>query len=251
MCGKLTALFLFLLALCPPPAAGQKVATKDGKVIQLKTYRVTEKSLLYVDEAGKELAVPITDIDLVRTQALNAKEAYPLTLPGMASPAQKASDEPSLREIARRTRANQKPAAPKSVYSDDDVAHNPGIDGAATSSGPEDFRSRIGGAQRAIDQWREKTPRGLSDGVVGRNQFPGRDTWEQRLYQQKEKMITAAQACLTVAQRLASAPTQEERNAAQKAAGPLLSDFDSESSAFNRIIAEGLKKAGEWERYHR
>jgi hypothetical protein len=251
MSGKFAALFLFLVGVCVFPVAGQKVATKDGKIIQFRSYRVTEKRLLYIDENGKESAVSISDIDLTRTHELNVNEESPPILPGMTGPAKSADAEPSLGEMARRTRASQKLNATKHVYTDDDVAHAARADEAATSPAPQDFGSRVGKAQKAIDQWREKTPRGLSDGVVDQNQFPGRDNWEQRLYQQKEKMITAAQACLIAAQKLTNAPTQEERNAAQKAAASLLSDFDLESSKFNRIIAEGVKKAGEWERYHR
>jgi hypothetical protein len=251
MNGRFAALLLFLLSLCVLPAFAQKVATKDGRVIQFKSYRVTEERLLYINEDGKEVSVSIDDIDLVRTQELNANEASPLILPGMIGPAKDLNAEPSLGEIARKTRANQKSSVTKNVYTDDDVVHGSGIDGKATSPSPEDFRSKVGRAQKAIDLWKEKTPRELSDGAVGQNQFPGRDNWEERLYQQKEKMITAAQACLIAAQRLTGAPTQEERNAAQKAADKLLLDFDFESSAYNRIIAEGVKKAGEWERYHR
>jgi len=251
MSGRCAAFFLFLLSLSAVPAFAQKVATKDGKVIQFRSYRITEEKLLYVNEGGKEVSLSISDIDLVRTQELNTNEASPLILPGMPSSAKNANAESSLGELARKTRANQKSSVTKNIYTDDDVAHTSKIDGQPALPSTEDFRSRIGRAQKALDQWREKKPRELSDGVVGENQFPGRDNWEQRLYQQKEKMIAAAQACLFAAQKLTSAPNQEERNAAQKAADALLLDFDMESSAYHRIIAEGLKKAGEWERNHR
>ncbi len=251
MNGRSAALFLLLLALCVTPAFAQKVVTKDGKVIQFKSYRVSEERLWYINEESKEGSLSIIDIDLARTQELNANESSPLVLPGMTGTTKNANAEPSLGELARKTRANQKPSVTKNVYTDDDVAHGSEIDGKATSASPEDFGSRISRAQKALDQWKDKRPRELSDGVVGENQFPGRDNWEQKLYQQKEKMIAAAQACLFAAQKLTSAPTQDEKNAAQKAANALLVDFDMESSAYHRIIAEGLKKAGEWERSHR
>lgn len=251
MRGRFAAFLLIFLGLSVIPAFAQKVVTKDGKIIQLKSYRITQEKLLYVDERGKEASLSISDIDLARTQELNRNETSPVILPGMPNSAKNSNAESSLGEQARKSRANQKSSLTKNVFTDDDVAHASEIDGQPASPSLEDFRSKIGRAQKAIDQWKEKTPRELSDGVVGQNQFPGRDNWEQRLYQQKEKMIAAAQACLFAAQKLTSAPAQEERIAAQKAANKLLSDFDNESSTYHLIIAEGIKKAGEWERYHR
>lgn len=250
MSGRCTALFLFLLSLSAVPAFAQKVATKDGKVIQFKSYRVTEEKLLYINEGGKEVSLSISDIDLVRTQELNAGES-PLILPGMSGSAKNVNAESSLGELARKTRPSQKSSVTKNIYTDDDVAHTSEIDGQPGSPSPEDLRSKMGRAQKAIDQWKQKTPRELSDGIVGQNQFPGRDSWEQRLYQQKEKMIAAAQACLFAAQKLTSGPNQDERNAAQKAVDKLFLDFDAASSTYHWIIAEGMKKAGEWERYPR
>jgi len=104
---------------------------------------------------------------------------------------------------------------------------------------------------KIVAKWEEKTPRELSDEVAGQVQFLGRDSWEQRIYQQKTKMVSAGQTCLDDAKRLVSAPTPEERSAAQRASDPLMTALKAEKYHFDQLVAEGVKKAGEWERLHR
>jgi hypothetical protein len=76
-------------------------------------------------------------------------------------------------------------------------------------------------ARKIVIQWADKTPRELSNEVAEQVQFPGRDAWEQKIYQQKTKMVSAAQTCLDDTKRLVSALTPEERSAAQRASDPL------------------------------
>lgn len=250
MRSRFCAFGLFLVVLCVIPVSAQRVATKDGKVIQFKNYRVTEEALLYTDDAGKEVSIPLKNIDLDHTQELNAQEISPLILPGMAASPKNASVAPSLGEVARKTRSSEKPSTTKHAFTDDDVSHSSGPSGDVPIPSPEDSRTRMGKAQKAVDEWAGKTARQVSDSIVGQNQFPGRDSWEQKLYQQKEKLISAAQDCLNAANRITNAATKDERHAAQESAEKFLWDFDRESSLYKNLVAEGVKKAGDWQRYH-
>ena len=96
-------LILFVLAL---PAFAYRVALKDGRVVKFRKYRVTENTLLFIDEDGKEIAIPLSDVDLDRTRQLNEKEDVPLNLPGLVPSSQGAAQlaEPSLAEIALQVR---------------------------------------------------------------------------------------------------------------------------------------------------
>jgi hypothetical protein len=233
------------------PVFAQKVATKDGTVIQLQKYRLTEEALFYVNDAGREVAIRMHDIELDRTALLNAHEASPLVLPGMTPAMDKATTQQSLGDIARKTRSGQKNGPKKHAFTDDDVAHGSDVDQNAQQKHPVDVQGSMDAAQKIVGQWSDKTPRELSNEVAGQIQFPGRDSWEQRIYEQKTKMVSAAQTCLDDAKRLVSAPTPEEKKAAQTASDLLLRGFNIEKNNFDQLVAEGVKKAGEWERLRR
>jgi len=98
------------------------------------------------------------------------------------------------------------------------VAHSSDAGQSAPQNHSVDFQGQMDAAQKIAGQWSDKTPRELSNEVAGQIQSPGRDSWEQRIYQQKTKMVSAAQACLDDAKRLTIAPTQEEKSAAPRAA---------------------------------
>jgi hypothetical protein len=65
------------------------------------------------------------------------------------------------------------------------------------------------------------------------------------------KMVSAAQTCLDDAKRLLSAPTPEEKGAAQRALDPPMTEFKAEKYHFDQLVAGGIKQAGEWERQRR
>jgi hypothetical protein len=109
--GELLTHRLFLLLFLPflaLPALAQKVATKDGTVIQLQKYRVTEQTLFYVNDAGTEVAIRMKDIDLDRTAHLNAHELTPLIFPGMPPPGDSLTTPPPLGDVARKLGSSEK-----------------------------------------------------------------------------------------------------------------------------------------------
>jgi hypothetical protein len=245
-------LFVLLFFPCLTlPVFAQKVATKDGRVIQLQKYRVAEEALFYVNGEGREVAFRMKDIDFDRTSQLNAQESTPLLLPGMPSPADKAPTAPSLGDVARRVGSSEQRGPRKHAFTDDDVAHTSDSGQSTQQNHQLDFQGRMDTAQKIVRQWADKTPRELSNEVAGQVQFPDRDGWEQKIYQQKTKMVSAAQTCLDDAKRLVSAPTPEEKKAAQRASDFLLTAFKIEENNFDQLVAEGVKKAGEWERQRR
>ena len=106
------------------PACAYTLVLKDGRLIKFQTYRATESALLYIDDQGREISIPLSSIDFDRTAQLNAEEKPALVLPGMQ--AQKIIEnnepQPSLAEVARKTKSTTTPA--KRVFTDDDVVHS-------------------------------------------------------------------------------------------------------------------------------
>jgi hypothetical protein len=88
------------------PLFAYEVVLKDGRIIKFDKYRVTERTLLYTDENGKEIAIPLSEVELDRTQQLNDQESDPLSLPGLVlhSRGVAQAEEPSLAEIALQLR---------------------------------------------------------------------------------------------------------------------------------------------------
>ena len=67
-----------------------------GTKIKFVAYRTTETRLFYTDEHNHESSIPLSSIDLDRTQQLNAEEHPPLILPGMTvQPPARGSDHGS------------------------------------------------------------------------------------------------------------------------------------------------------------
>jgi len=234
-------------------AAAHHVALKNGRIIQFEKYRVVSGQLYYTDSNGNEIQVALGDIDFERTKRLRSADNSTLNLSGLepqgAQPAPNTSE--SLGDTARKVRPKNAPSTPQRVFTDDDIAHSSSTMIGLPVGNSTDFQSRMQNAQRLVDKWADKRPRELSDGIVGDNKFPGRDAWEQRLYEQKGKMVKAAQVALDASQRVISAPTSEERASARKATDKLLSDLDWQRTLYDQLVAEGVKKASEWERQHR
>src|SRR6266850_1124607 len=117
---------LLLLVSLAPPLYAYRIALKDGRVVHFEKYRVNEEELFYIGDDGKETAIPLNNIDVDRTRQLNAQEPVPLDLPGMATSSSKQNQntEPSLGEIARKTKKDEKGATTKRVFTDDDVMHS-------------------------------------------------------------------------------------------------------------------------------
>jgi hypothetical protein len=104
--GRIFSGLLAILIFVAFPMFAYEVALKDGRIMKFGKYRVTERTLLYTDENGKEIAISLTEVDLDRTRQLNEQEAVPLNLPGLVLPSRTASQnaERSLAEIALQLR---------------------------------------------------------------------------------------------------------------------------------------------------
>jgi hypothetical protein len=97
---------LAILLLVVSPLFAYDVVLKDGSVIHFQKYRATETALLYIDDQGKEISIPLTSVDLDRTRELNAKENPPLNLPGLVTASSSANPDgqASHGDIARNLR---------------------------------------------------------------------------------------------------------------------------------------------------
>jgi hypothetical protein len=158
-----------------------------------------------------------------------------------------ASAQESLGDAARKVKPKDAQVTSKRVFTDDDVTHsNP--NSLTTSAPTVEPKIRLSEAQKLVNKLSNKTPRELSNGVVGENKFPGRDNWEGRLAAQRNHVIQAAQTALDVAGKATSDSTPEEKANATKASNQALANFDLEMERYNRLVAEGIHKASDWEK---
>ncbi len=155
------------------------------------------------------------------------------------------SQEP-LGDTARKVKPKDVQVTSKRVFTDDDVAHanSNQLTNSALSVDP---KIRVSETQKLVDKLSNKTPRELSNGIVGENKFPGRDNWEERLAAQRDRVVQAAQTALDVASKAISDSTSEEKANATKAGNQALSNFDLQLVRYNRLVAEGIHKASDWE----
>lgn len=258
-------LVLFGSLLCSPLFAYQ-LALKDGRVVQFQKYRVEAGRFIYTDDAGKEASVAVSDVDLERTRALNAKETPPLDLSAAGilganaaanaaqGPAANDSEPASLGDAARSLRAQGKAhaAGQKRTYSDDDVQPGGGRALPIVKSTEEEKKSAAGaGTQQAgskdavtsmdnreevseqdvseyYDLNREETARSILAfaKLPPSTQFPDRADWEFRLFEAKQDMV----------QEYMHAKAHPSDEAARKL-------FAQKWNAFARIANEGIDKA--------
>jgi hypothetical protein len=246
---------LMALAILSSSTCAQQAVLKNGHVVECMKSRINEGKLFCVGTEGAEVSILLRDIDANRTRELNEKKSKPpLNLSEQPTPAQAAPElngQESLGDLARKANHGQRASISKHVFTDDDVAHGQAAGKDATSVEPADLHGKIATAQAVIDKAEDKKPRELSEAVIGQNQFPGRDDWEQRLFRQKEAMLSAARAALDAIKMQMDASTQEQRLNAGKAANSLYSDFTLEKYRYDQLVAEGVKKAADWERQPR
>jgi len=241
---------LAILLLVALPVLAYEVALKDGRVIQFQKYRASENALLYIDDQGKEISIPLSSVDLDRTRELNAKENPPLNLPGLitTSASSNLDSQPSLGEIARQLRARQgaKEIAPtKHTYSSDDF-----IPGAPT----EEVMAPVSGGQVNFQTWRSMAVRFQAAfhaseieseqeavkqalGSHSESKFPERDSWERRFLKARGNFLRSLQMCMSD-----RASDNEEK---PKACSRLV----SQQLDFNNLEREGLKLAMYWDHY--
>jgi hypothetical protein len=224
-------------------ALAHQIALKDGRIIAFDHYRASEQSLFYTDSSGKEIKVPLSDIDYDHTRALNATDPQPLDIPGLAfqTPPASSKGEPSLADIARQAQKSTPASAATRVFTDDNFGHTTSVNQSQQQrmSAKDSLRADTEAANKAISDLESKTARQLSNEVVGDIQFVGRPDWEDRLHNQSMRLVETARMIVAVANN----PSGNEgtMNSASW-------NFSLETSKFNNLKAEGIAKAADWER---
>jgi hypothetical protein len=239
---------LILITLSAVPLHAHRLALKNGQTIQFEKYQVTETKLFYTDGDGKEIAIPLADVDLDRTQRLNAQEPVPLDLPGLGVTNVTGQ---SLGEIARQQMKTTPGSAAKRVFTDDDVVHSspPAPTAQTVRIAPtEDIQPHNEPAQKIIDKLANKTQTQLANEVVGDVQFSGRDAWEQQLYSQGQRVLKFAQSYLDRTKKIETIKDPEERNAAIETAKDFEWQANMEETEYTKISAAGSQKAKESEK---
>jgi hypothetical protein len=208
------------------------VALKDGRLIQFQQYRTTENALLYVDDHGKEISIPLTSIDLDRTRELSAGDKPPLDLPGLSPPdrPQTNAENQSLGELARQRRPTEAQTTTKQVWTSDDFRS------ASEDEAPIAAKTQEGSASETLEKFRLLGKEELGTAVLRRGNapnvdFPSRKDWEERVFEAKQTWLD-----------------QVDRMVAHKD-----SDKDSQNTEirlaqgaqknFERIAAEGVLQA--------
>jgi len=239
---------LTLVALIAVPLPAHQVALKDGKTIQFEKYHATETTLFYTAGDGKDIAIPLKDVDLDRTRNLNAKEPSPLDLPGLIPPGGTNGSEPSLVDIARKQRKYLSATSAKHVFTDDDVPHASPAVAHVQVAPPDDPQTNAQPVQKIIDKLANKSQTQLAKEVVGDAQFPDRDAWEQKLYGQARRALRFAQSYLDRTKKLEEITDPAERSIASEIAKNFEWQTHEEETLYNQISAEGSQKAKEAEK---
>jgi len=247
--GIVAIAFAGLLA---PPVGAHQVALKDGRVIQFEKYRVADGSLVYTGSDGKEAKIALADIDLTRTRQLSAADVPPLDLPGLANPETTLSSDQSLGAIARKVRPKDTSVTGQRVFTDDDVAHS-SESATPQASRPQpttadEYRNSLKKLETWVNDTASLKPRQLSETVAGAITFPGRDEWEQRLYNQLQVLASAVRSGSNAIQWMADAPTTTERASARLAVDKALDDVRLQQNLYDQLVAEGAKRAADWEK---
>jgi hypothetical protein len=245
---NLILFWLTLVALIAVPLRAHQVALKDGKTIQFERYHSTETMLFYTAGDGKEVAIPLKDVDLERTRRLNATEPMPLDLPGLIPPGGTNGGEPSLADIARQQRKGISVTPAKRVLTDDDVPHASPAVAHVQVAPPEDARLDTKPIQKIIDKLANKSQTQLASEAAGDIQFPDRDAWEKKLYGQGQRVLRFAQSYLDRVKKLDAITDPAERSTASEIAKNFEWQTHEEETLYNQISTEGSQKAKELEK---
>lgn len=258
---------LWFLGVLATPVEAHQVVLKNGRVIQFEKYRVTEQLLLYVDNNGKEVGVPLSEIDLDHTRELSATDTEPLVLPGLvhSPPDSNSNTQPTLGDMARNLRKKDAGATSKRVFTNDDVASAPS-DTAGSSpiqqSDPDTWRDRIDSFKTTIAPFETLPPDELARAVLGNLDcdFPGRRGWEENLASQKDAVVTSLQRASRqfeefyllrdVLKRSTSISKgdEEKLTRAREAAESAINEARIQQGKFESVIEAGKQRALEWKR---
>jgi hypothetical protein len=239
---------LTLIALKAVPVRAHQVALKDGKTIQFERYHASETMLFYTAGDGKEVAIPLKDVDLDRTRNLSAKDPLPLDLPGLIPSGGPNGSEPSLVDIARKQKKDMFATPAKHVLTDDDVPHAAPAVAHVQVAPPEDARVDARPIQKIIDKLANKSQTQLASEAAGDIQFPNRDAWEKKLYGQAQRVLRFAQSYFDRVKKLDTITDPEERSTASEIAKNFEWQTHEEEALYNQISAEGSQKAKEFEK---
>jgi len=112
----------------------------------------------------------------------------------------------------------------------------------------DQYRNSLKKLETWVDDTASLKPRQLSETVAGAITFPGRDEWEQRLYNQMQVLVGVVRSGSNAIQRMADAPTTTERASARLAVDKSLDDIRLQQSLYDQLVAEGAKRAADWEK---
>src|SRR5215813_10742099 len=105
MCPVFASHFVAFFILVSSSSA-QRAVLNNGSIIDRPKYSIAEQKLLCFGSDGKQVSIPLTDVDAKQTREINQKESTPsLSLPGPSATMQtetKGQNEQSLGELAPR-----------------------------------------------------------------------------------------------------------------------------------------------------
>lgn len=257
-----------ILLLVALPLFAYDVVLKDGRVIRFQKYRATETDLLYIDDQGKEISIPLDSVDLDRTRELNTKENPPLNLPGLitTSAGRNLDGQPSLGEIARNFRKKDATAPSKRVLSNDDVASAPFATAAeplaVQSSNPDTWQARLDAFKATVGPLENMDATRLAHSVLRDLDvhFSGRREWEEELSLRKEAVVTALRTAsrqyeefyrLRDALKLTpsiSKGDEDKLSQARVAVENAINQAQVQQSKFEITVDKGRQLALEWKR---
>jgi hypothetical protein len=155
---------------------------------------------------------------------------------GQNAPSTGDSDN-SLGDIARKVRPKDAKVTSQRVFTEENIQHSMSQKDA-TPTNVSTLADSLEKARSAVRQSQGQTERQYADSVVHDIRFPGREDWEHRMYAQQLKVIASSHAVLdSVA---ANAPDAVIRMVKY--------DFYLEVITRDHLKAEGIAKAGAWER---
>jgi hypothetical protein len=161
-----------------------------------------------------------------------------LTAPSFA---QQSSADPvaaqaqSLADIARQKRPKDAKVTSQRVFTDDDVKHGDStfvLQKAPTTLTLEELA-------RKVDEVESKTPRQLGEEFVKDIRFPGRDQWEQDLYNKKEALVAATRNWIILKRS-----DKSTKDALDSAA----IDQGIADRAYTDLQVKGIVEAAKWEK---
>jgi len=233
-------LVLFALAtLCSLPLYAYQVALKNGFVIHFQKYRVADNKLYYVGDSGKEVAVPLSTINMELTQQLNTAEKTPLKLPpeattkavnGGSQPTSLGALAQSIADVARKNQTKDAHVTAKRVWTSDDFPSTGEKESTVPLSKTPESASETLREFRSLDK-EELGAAVLKMASAPDVDFPDRRNWEQKLFEAKQAWID-----------------QVDRMMAHKDSSKDVLDTEirltqGAQSSFERISGEGIQQA--------